>query len=70
MYCVDLVWTYISEEHIASETSIRTRATWRHIPEDAFFIVTAVKTSNLTQLFFGGWGHYDLDDDIATISKM
>jgi hypothetical protein len=27
---------------------ILTRATWHHIPETAFFIVTAVKTSNCT----------------------
>jgi hypothetical protein len=34
------------------ETSVHTRSTWRHIPEDGIFIVTAVKTSNLTQCFF------------------
>jgi hypothetical protein len=32
-----------------SETSILTRATRRNIPEEAFCIVTAVKTSNLKQ---------------------
>jgi hypothetical protein len=31
-----------------SQTSVLTRATRRNIPEDAFFIVTVVKTSNLT----------------------
>jgi hypothetical protein len=31
-----------------SETSVLTRATRHHIPETAFFIVTAVKTLNLT----------------------
>jgi hypothetical protein len=31
----------------SSETSVLTGTTWRNIPEDAFFIVTAVKTSNL-----------------------
>jgi hypothetical protein len=31
-----------------SETSVLTRATQRNILEEAFFIVTAVKTSNLT----------------------
>jgi hypothetical protein len=33
----------------SSETSVLTRSTRRNIPEDAFFIVTAVKTSNLTE---------------------
>jgi hypothetical protein len=33
----------------SSETSVLTRATWRNIPEDAFFIVTAVKATNLAQ---------------------
>jgi hypothetical protein len=32
--CVDLVWTDVSEERIASETSGHTRCTQRHIPED------------------------------------
>jgi hypothetical protein len=32
----------------SSETSVLKRATWRHFPEEAFFIVTAVKISNLT----------------------
>jgi hypothetical protein len=30
------------------ETSVLAKATWHHIPEDGIFIVTAVKTSNLT----------------------
>jgi hypothetical protein len=33
----------------SSETSVHTRSTRRHIPETAFFIVTAMKTSNLTK---------------------
>jgi hypothetical protein len=33
----------------SSGTSVLTRATRRNIPEDAFFIVTAVTTSNLTK---------------------
>jgi hypothetical protein len=36
------------EAVLSSETSVLTRATRRNIPETAFFIVTAVKTSNLT----------------------
>jgi hypothetical protein len=31
----------------SADTSVHTRFTQRHIPEDAFFIVAAVKTSNL-----------------------
>jgi hypothetical protein len=33
----------------SSETSVLIRATRRNIPKKAFFIVTAVKTSNLTK---------------------
>jgi hypothetical protein len=33
----------------SSETSVNKISTWRHIPEDVFFIVIAVKTSNLTR---------------------
>jgi hypothetical protein len=33
-----------------SEMSVYTISTRRHIPEEAFFIVTAVKMSNLTKL--------------------
>jgi hypothetical protein len=32
------------------ESSALTRATRRNIPEDAIFVVTAVETSNLTQI--------------------
>jgi hypothetical protein len=31
----------------SSETSVLTRTTWLDIPKTGFFIVTAVKTSNL-----------------------
>jgi hypothetical protein len=34
----------------SSETSVLTSATRRNIPEDAFFIVSAVETSNLTEI--------------------
>jgi hypothetical protein len=34
----------------SSETSVLTRATWRTSQKTTFFIVTAVKTSNLTQI--------------------
>jgi hypothetical protein len=36
----------------SSETSVPTRAAWHHIPEETlFFVVTAVKTSNLTSFY-------------------
>jgi hypothetical protein len=34
----------------SSETSVHIRSTRHHIPEDDFFIVIAVKTTNLTQM--------------------
>jgi hypothetical protein len=40
--------TLMMEVLCSPETSVLTRATWRNIPEDAFFIVIAVKPSNLT----------------------
>jgi hypothetical protein len=38
--------TLMIEAIRSSETSVPTRSTWRNIPEDAFFRVAAVKTSN------------------------
>jgi hypothetical protein len=37
----------------SSEISVLTRDTRRNIPEEPFFIVTAVKTSNLTSITSG-----------------
>jgi hypothetical protein len=45
---VALVRTDVSEALSSSETSVLTRATQLNIPKTPFFIVTAVKTSNLT----------------------
>jgi hypothetical protein len=44
-YLVTLMMEAIS----SSETSVLARATWHNIPEDAIFMVTAVKTSTLSQ---------------------
>jgi hypothetical protein len=50
----------------SSETSVLTRATRRNNPETPFFIVTAVKTSNLTYRILMGkserdqWKYQDL----------
>jgi hypothetical protein len=40
--------TMMMEALRSSETSVLTRSTRRNIPEETFFMVTAVKTSNLT----------------------
>jgi hypothetical protein len=40
--------TLMKEALGSSETSVLTRATWRTSQKTPFFIVTAVKTSNLT----------------------
>jgi hypothetical protein len=44
--------TLMMEALRSSETSVLTRATRCNMPEDAFFIVTAVKTANITS---EGW---------------
>jgi hypothetical protein len=45
---VALVIPDVSEEHIASEISVLTRATRVTSQKTTFFIVTALKTSNVT----------------------
>jgi hypothetical protein len=42
------LFTLMMEAIRSTETSVLTRATQRHIPEQAFFTGTAVRSSNLT----------------------
>jgi hypothetical protein len=46
--CYWISYTLKMETTRSSETSVNKISTLRHIPEEAFFIVTEVKTSNLT----------------------